>query len=88
MLFGLGIGNVVSLPPLIAQKEFDRADVPRVVALVTAINQMVFAFAPAVIGMLHELTGGYALAFGVAGGVQIAAAAIVLFGCRSRKSVA
>ena len=88
VLFGLGIGNVVSLPPLIAQVEFDRADVPRVVALVTAINQMVFAFAPAIIGMLHELSSGYALAFGVAGGVQIVAAAIVLFGYRSRKSVA
>jgi hypothetical protein len=87
VLFGLGIGNVVSLPPLIAQVEFDRADVPRVVALVTAINQMVFAFAPAIIGILHELSSGYALAFSVTAGVQIAAAAIVLSGCRSRKSV-
>jgi hypothetical protein len=51
VLFGLGIGNLTSLPPLIAQAEFCPADVGRVVALVTAINQAVFAFAPAVLGV-------------------------------------
>jgi hypothetical protein len=35
----LGIGNLTSLPPLIAQREFDRADVASVVALVVAITQ-------------------------------------------------
>jgi len=46
VLFGLGVGNLTSLPPLIAQREFRPADVGTVVALVTAINQAVFAFAP------------------------------------------
>ena len=49
-LFGLGIGNLVLLPPIIAQAEFEPADTPRVVALVTAVNQAVFAFAPFVFG--------------------------------------
>ena len=44
VLFGLGLGNLISLPPLIAQHEFNRADVARVVGLVTSINQAVFAF--------------------------------------------
>jgi len=48
ILFGLGIGNLTSLPPLIAQEEFKREDVVTVVALVVAINQAVFAFAPAI----------------------------------------
>ena len=43
VLFGLGIGNLTSLPPLIVQKEFDREDVVTVVALIVAINQAVFA---------------------------------------------
>jgi hypothetical protein len=35
---GVGIGNVTSMPPLIAQVEFVKDDVPRVVALVVAIR--------------------------------------------------
>ncbi len=54
VLFGLGIGNVTSLPPLIAQVEFARLDVPRAVALGTAISQATFAFAPATFGLLRE----------------------------------
>ncbi len=54
-LFGLGLGNVTSLPPLIAQAEFSPADVSRVVALVTAISQAGYAFAPAVFGLLRDL---------------------------------
>jgi len=46
-LFGLGIGNATSLPPLIAQVEFARDDVPRVVARTVAVAQGFYAFAPA-----------------------------------------
>jgi len=53
-LFGLGIGNVVYLPPLIAQSEFAPSDVPRVVALTVAIGQGLYAFAPAAFGLLRE----------------------------------
>ena len=79
-LFGLGIGNLVLLPPIIAQAEFEPADVPRVVALVTAINQAVFAFAPFAFGVLHDLTGSYAVAFSAAAVFQLVAGAIVLAG--------
>jgi MFS family permease len=78
ILFGLGAGNLVSLPPLLAQKEFAAADVGRVVALLTAINQAVFAFAPAVLGALRDLSGDYMLAFALAACVQAAAALIVI----------
>jgi MFS family permease len=56
-LFGAGIGNATSLPPLIAQVEFAKEDVPRVVALIIAIAQATYAFAPAVFGFVRELTG-------------------------------
>jgi MFS family permease len=82
VLFGLGVGNLTSLPPLIAQREFRPADINTVVALVTAINQAIFAFAPAVFGWLRDQTGSYAAAFLVAGAAQIAAAAIVASGRR------
>lgn len=80
-LFGLGLGNVTSLPPLIAQAEFPAAAVPRVVALVTALSQAGYAFAPAGFGLLRELSGAPAL-FAVAAAVQFAAAALVLAGRR------
>jgi cyanate permease len=79
-LFGLGIGNLALLPPIIAQGEFEAADIPRIVALVTGINQAVFAFAPFSFGALHDLTGGYAVAFSVAAALQLAAGVIVLTG--------
>jgi ribosomal protein S18 acetylase RimI-like enzyme len=79
-LFGLGIGNLVLLPPIIAQAEFEPADIPRVVATVTAVNQAVFAFAPLAFGLLHDLTGGYAVPFTAAAVCELAAGTIVLTG--------
>ena len=77
ILFGLGVGNLISLPPLIAQREFRPADVGMVVALVTAINQAVFAFAPAAFGALRDVSGSYTLVFSGAAVVQVIAAAAV-----------
>jgi hypothetical protein len=55
-LFGIGFGNSTSLPPLIAQVEFVDEDVPRVVALIVALAQAAYAFAPAVFGVIRSLT--------------------------------
>ena len=56
LLFGVGIGNATLLPPLIAQVEFARDDVARVVALIVAIAQGGYAFAPAAFGLIREVT--------------------------------
>ncbi len=55
VLFGLGFGNATSLPPLIAQVEFQPADTARVVPLIVAISQGTYAFAPAAFGLIREL---------------------------------
>ncbi|MBP0443386.1 MFS transporter [Roseomonas sp. SSH11] len=78
-LFGLGIGNATSLPPLIAQVEFRAADTGRVVALITATSQAGYAFAPALFGLLREVGGGPAL-FVAAGAIQLAAIGAALAG--------
>jgi uncharacterized membrane protein len=54
VLFGLGFGNGTFLPPLIAQTEFVREDVQRVVALIVAISQAAYSFAPAIFGLIRE----------------------------------
>jgi predicted MFS family arabinose efflux permease len=82
VLFGLGVGNLITLPALIAQIEFERGDVDTVFALVTAINQAVFSLGPAVFGLLRDATASYVLPFTVAGAAFIAAAIIVLSGRR------
>ncbi|MPZ41838.1 MAG: MFS transporter [Betaproteobacteria bacterium] len=53
VLFGMGFGNATSLPPLIAQVEFVKEDVPRVAALVVAIAQGGYAIAPAFFGIVR-----------------------------------
>ena len=86
MLFGLGFGNAVTLPVLIAQKEFRPADVATVVALVVAINQAVFALSPAILGSLRHISASYVLPFSVAGAVQVVAALVVLVGAGTYRS--
>src|SRR5690348_4327183 len=80
VLFGLGLGNLVSLPPLIAEREFDPVDVGRVVAFAIAINQATFSFAPGVFGALHDLAGGYAAPLALAVALHTTAAVLVLAG--------
>jgi hypothetical protein len=77
VLFGFGIGNATSLPPLIAQVEFVEDDVARVVPLIVAISQGTYAFAPAMFGILRAFTQqSGTLASGAAPSLFIAAAAI------------
>ena len=77
VLFGSGIGNATSLPPLIAQAEFARADVQRVVALIVAMGQATYAFAPALLGLLLVATAGGAARIGQGTGALLAAVAVV-----------
>ena len=79
-LFGLGIGNLVLLSLLIAQREFPPGDVNHIVALITAVNLSVFAFAPALFGWLREASGSYAAPFPLGAAAQLLAGAIVLLG--------
>jgi MFS family permease len=75
-LFGIGFGNGTWLPPLIAQIEFPSEDVARVVALIVAISQAAYAFAPVVFGMAREYAPYAAAGSGAAPSV-FALAAIV-----------
>jgi fucose permease len=82
VLIGLGIGNATSLPPLIAQVEFARADALRVVALIVAISQGAYAFAPAVFGLVRQLGSDQAI-FMAAAIIQFAAVGAYLWGGRA-----
>ncbi|AOB29066.1 MFS transporter [Bordetella bronchiseptica] len=92
LLFGSGIGNATSLPPLIAQNEFDPDGVRRVVPLIVALSQAAYAFAPAAFGMLRGVSDAAPAPwlFAAAAALQAAAIACLLAGratsrCRSWK---
>ncbi len=85
LLFGAGIGNTTSLPPLIAQAEFDKADVARVVPLIVALSQGLYAFAPAVFGAIRALPGhSSTLVFVTAAILQVLAIAAFFAGRQRR----
>ena len=81
VLFGSGIGNATSLPPLIAQTEFAREQAARVVPLIVALSQGAYAFAPAAFGALRSLLqpSGLALTGFLAAAALLQAAAIACF---------
>jgi cyanate permease len=77
VLFGLGLGNLLSLPMLIVQAEWPPAQVGAVVAALTAVNQAFYAFAPGLFGLMRDLAGDWTV--GAAALVlQLVAAAVLL----------
>ncbi|CAM3654850.1 MFS transporter [Bordetella sputigena] len=81
VLFGSGIGNATSLPPLIAQVDFLPGDARKVIPLIVAISQATYAFAPAAFGLLRT-NGGVTALYCVAALAQLAAIASLMLGRR------
>ncbi|MBS0548880.1 MAG: MFS transporter [Proteobacteria bacterium] len=78
ILFGFGVGNLITLPGLIVQQEFPRRDFARAVSLNVAITQLVAATGPSIIGLLHDLSGDYRTSLIACLVLEVAAAALVL----------
>lgn len=80
-LIGSGIGNATSLPPLIAQAEFSREQTAKVIALMVAISQATYAFAPAFFGLLRSAftDQNHAIGAVVTGAVVVQVLAILSF---------
>lgn len=83
ILFGFGVGNLITLPGLIVQQEFPRRDFARAVSLNVAINQLVAATGPSILGVLHDLSGSYRTSLMLCLALQAAAAILVLVRPRS-----
>src|SRR5438128_11205970 len=77
-LFGFSVGNLITLPALIVQREFDPRSFGVLVSLITAINQITYAFGPGVVGLLRDLSGSYALPFYMCIGVELTAAVLIM----------
>ncbi|QWG15633.1 MFS transporter [Bradyrhizobium sediminis] len=77
-LFGFSVGNLITLPALIVQREFDPRSFGVLISLITAINQITYAFGPGVIGLLRDASGSYALPFYGCIGLELAAAVLIM----------
>ena len=63
---------------LIVQREFDPRSFGVLVSLITAINQITYAFGPGVIGLLRDASGSYTLPFYGCIGLELIAAALIM----------
>ncbi|WP_298245787.1 MFS transporter [uncultured Bradyrhizobium sp.] len=77
-LFGFSVGNLITLPSLIVQQEFDSAAFGVLISLNTAINQVTYAFGPGIVGALRDWSGGYSLPFYLCIALEVAAAALIM----------
>jgi predicted MFS family arabinose efflux permease len=85
-LFGFSVGNLITLPALIVQREFDRRSFGVLVSLITAINQITYAFGPGVVGLLRDLSGSYTLPFYGCIAVELTAAVLVMIRGRGKSA--
>jgi predicted MFS family arabinose efflux permease len=77
-LFGFSVGNLITLPSLIVQREFEPRSFGVLISLITAINQVTYAFGPGVIGLLRDASGSYAVPFYTCIALELIAAALIM----------
>src|SRR5262249_2118162 len=76
-IFGLSAGNLVSLPALIIQREFEATSFGMLVGLSTAIGQFTYALGPGLLGIVRDATGGYTAALTLCMMLELAAAGTI-----------
>jgi len=79
-LFGLGVGNLTTLPGLILAVEWPRERFSSLVGLVVGINQFTFAFGPSLVGVVRDWAGAYGPALTACTVLQAVAAFMILLG--------
>ncbi|HUN96036.1 MAG TPA: MFS transporter [Bradyrhizobium sp.] len=77
-VFGFSVGNLITLPSLIVQREFDSRSFGVLISLITAITQVTYAFGPGIIGLLRDLSGSYALPFYGCIALELVAALLIM----------
>jgi cyanate permease len=75
---GFSVGNLITLPSVIVQREFPAVAFGMLIALSTAINQFIYAFGPALVGALRDFAGSYGPPLLVCAALNFIAAGIIL----------
>jgi len=82
IVFGLSVGNLITFPALIAQREYPTFLFGRVMGLNTAVCQFGFALAPGFLGIVRDVTGSYSSVLLVCIALELGAATVILAGVR------
>jgi MFS family permease len=80
LVFGLGVGNLITLPPLLAREEFGQRSFGTVFGLVAAPAQVGVALGPGLMGVLHDALGSYRPVLWCRVGLESLAVAAMLWG--------
>jgi predicted MFS family arabinose efflux permease len=84
VLFGLSAGNLITLPSLVIQREFDAASFGMLVGLSWATSQFTYAFGPGLLGAMRDWTGSYTAPLVLCAALDLAAAALILWRPKAR----
>jgi MFS family permease len=58
-VYGLGLGNMITMPGVIAYQELPAHEVARAIGLVYGTLQVCYSFGPAILGLIRDATGSY-----------------------------
>jgi MFS family permease len=81
-MYGLTIGNLTTLSPLIARREFGAVSFGSIYGVISAAIAFATAFGPAVYGVLRDTFGSYGPPLALAAAVNLIAAAVIFWGGR------
>lgn len=86
-VFGFSVGNLITFPALIIQREFDPRAFGILAALATAVCQFIYACGPGLLGWVRDASGGYSVPLFLCVSLNLTAAAIVLLPPRAVRAV-
>jgi sugar phosphate permease len=78
VVFGLSAGNLLTLPSLVIPARIRRALVRHAGRAVVGDQPIHYAFGPGLLGVVRDVTGGYAAALGICVALELGAAALIL----------
>lgn len=85
VVYGLTMGNVTTLSPIIVRREFGAASFGAIYGTAAAGTGLMSAFGPALYGALYDTSGSYVAALLSAAALDLVAAALLALGWRKRQ---
>lgn len=82
ILYGLTIGNLTTLSPLIARREFGAVSFGTIFGVISSAVAFAIALGPGFYGILHDVAGSYGPPLTIAAGINLIAACIIVWGGR------
>lgn len=86
IMYGLTVGNVTTLAPMVIRKEFGAASFGAIFGFAAALNQLAMAMGPSFYGLLRDALGGYGPVLLLCAGLNVLAAVVVYWGGVKKRS--